>query len=266
LAGEIDAITYSCGTSNAAALATRSLSEIMDVLEGAQHEEGEAPFPGAQYHPVLAKALLVHAAGWHESLDELRVLLGLAGQDVRRELTRILGYGPVRRERLATSERTRVVLLGAGSIGKDQRHTFRFPLPRSLAASTEWRRLTITLAWLSPVNAHSQKYRMARLLFTPAKDDLKVSPVEADANAVFKGTVQHQVLEGSAAAGYVAGSSLAIDVDCRVDAGSLQNPVRYGLAASLEVASSVTVDLHAEVRAQVRAMVRERARSQVSVR
>ncbi|MCZ7537859.1 MAG: hypothetical protein M5T61_19320 [Acidimicrobiia bacterium] len=107
---------------------------------------------------------------------------------------------------------------------------------------------------------------MARLMFTPAKDELRVSPVEADANAVFKGTVQHQVLEGTAAAGYVTGSSLAIDVDCRVDAGSLKNPVRYALAASLEVATSVTVDLHAEVRARVQAVLRDRARAQVPAR
>lgn len=266
LAGEVDAIAYSCGTSNSAALATRALSEIMDALATAPNEEGEPPFPDAQYHPVLAKALLVHSAGWHGSLGQMRDLLGLSGQDVRRELTRILGYGPVRTERLATSERTRVVLLGAGSIGKDQRHTFSFPLPPSLAASTEWRRLPITLAWLSPINVHSQKYRMARLLFIPAKEDLKVSPVEADANAVFKGTVQHQVLEGSAAVVYVAGSSLVINVDCRVDGGKLETPVRYGLAASLEVGSSVNVDLHAEVRAQLRAVVRERTRTQVPVR
>lgn len=264
--GELNAISYSCGTSNAAALAARSLSGIFDVLEAARSQKDDAPFPDAQYHPVVAKTLLVHAAGWHDSLAQMRDLLGLTGQDVRRELTRMLGYGPVHDARVVTAERTRVVLLGAGSIGKGQRHTFNFPLPPSLAATTEWRRLTITLGWLSPTNVLSQKYRMARLLFTPAKDDLRVSPVEADNNAVFKGTVQHQVLEGTAAAGYVAGSSLAIDVDCRVDAGSLKNPVRYGIAASLEVATSVAVDLHAEVRAQAQVALRDRARAQVPTR
>lgn len=259
LSGQLDAVAHSCGTSNAVALAARSLGEIMDVLDAVRSEPGESSFPDAQYDPVLAKALLVHAAGWHDSLAQMRDLLGLTGQEVRRELTRLLGYGPVRGERVATAERTRVVLLGAGSIDKDQRHSYAFPLPPSLAAMTEWRRLTVTLAWLSPVNVHSQKYRMARLWFTPSKDDLAVAPVEADTNAVFKGTVQHQVLEGSAAVGYVAGSNLAIDVDCRVDAGTLDGPVRYGIAASLEVAASVAVDLHAEIRAQVQAAARARA-------
>ena len=78
-----------------------------------------------------------------------------------------------------------------------------------------------------------------------------------------QGTVQHQVLEGTAAAGYVAGSGLAIDVDCRVDAGRLTRPVRFGLAASIEVATSVAVDLQAEVRSQVQAAIRAQARARV---
>ena len=69
------------------------------------------------------------------------------------------------------------------------------------------------------------------------------------------------MFEGSAAAGYVAGSGLAIDIDCRIDAGKLQSPVRYGLAASLEIASTVAVDLHAEVRAQIQAVLRDRVRT-----
>lgn len=260
LAGEVDAVGYSCGTSNSTALASRTVSQIFDLLEGLQHDDDQFPFPDPQYHPVLAKTLLVHAAGWHDDLPRLRDLLRLSGQQTRRELTRILGYGLVHSDRATSAESTRVVLLGAGSIAKDQRNTFRFPLPSALSASTEWRRLTITLGWLSPVNVHSQKYRMARLWFTPSNDDIGVGPTEADHNAVLKGTVQHQVFEGAAATGYADGSALAIDIDCRSDAGSLQAPVRYGLAASLEVGASVRSDIHNEIRARLREQIRERAR------
>ena len=187
LAGETNAVSYTFGTSNSTALATRTLSQVFDVLEGLQHEDDQFPFPDPQYHPVLAKTLLVHAAGWHDDLSVLRDLLGLSRQQARRELTRILGYGVVRSQRATSAESTRVVLLGAGSIARDQRNTFRFPLPSALSASTEWRRLTITLGWLSPVNVQSQKYRMARLWFTSSKDDIGVAPIEADHNAVLKG-------------------------------------------------------------------------------
>lgn len=266
LGGELDAVTHTSGTSNAAALATRGLNGIFDVLEGLTVDAAGSPFPDAQYHPVLAKTLLVHAAGWHELMPTMRDALGLSGQDVRRELTRILGYGPVRDKRLATADRVRVVLLGAGSIAKDQRHTFRFPLPISLSAARDWRRLTITLGWLSPINVRSQKYRMARLQFTPPLDTLSLRPVEADHAAVLKGTVQHQVLEGHEAVAFVDGTELVIDVDCRADTGSFPAPVRFGLAASLEVGSNIQIDVHGEVLSRLRQEVRQRARAQVPAR
>ena len=259
LGGETDAVSYTCGTSNSTALATRILSQIFDLLEGLQHEEDQFPFPDPQYHPVLAKTLLVHSAAWHDELPRLQELLGLSGQQTRRELTRVLGYGVVRRQRATSAESTRVVLLGAGQIKSDQRNTFRFPLPAALSASTEWRRLTITMGWLSPINVQSQKYRMARLRFTPSLEDLGVAPSEADPSAVLKGTVQHQVLEGTAATTYADGAALTIDVDCRSDGGKLKSAVRYGLAASLEVGPAVRSDIHNEVRSRLSEQVRERA-------
>ena len=260
LNGEIDAVGFSCGTSNSTALATRTLSQIYDALEGLQDEGDQFLFPRQEYYPVLAKTLLVHAAGWHDERLRLRHLLGLTRRETRRELTRILGYGPVRVERATSAESTRVVLLGAGSIARDHRNTYHFPLPFELSTSTEWRRLTITLGWLSPVNVHSQKYRMARLRFTSSNDDLEVRPIEADPNAVLKGTVQHQVFEGTEAAGYIDGSALTINVDCRSDGGRLQTPVRYGLAASLEVGPTVRSDIHNEIRSRLSQQVRATAR------
>lgn len=266
LVGEVNTVAYSCGTSNAAALATRNLNAIFDLLETLTVDAAGSPFPDAQYHPVLAKALLVHAAGWHELAPTMREALGLSGHAVRRELTRLLGYGPVRDDRVAAADRVRVVLVGAGSATRDRRQTFRFPLPAALSASREWRRLTITLAWLSPVNVRSQRYRTARLWFKPPRDELAVDPKEADPYAVEKGTVQHQVLEGDAAVAFVDGAALAIDVDCRSDAGALTSPVRFGLAASLEVSPRVRVDLHAQLTALLRQEVRDRARAQVPAR
>lgn len=266
LFGEVDAITYTSGTSNAAALATRNVNAVFDVLESLTFDQVGSPFPRAQYHPVLAKALLVHAAGWHDALPTMRGVLGLSGREIRRELTRVLGYGAVRPDRLAAADRARVVLVGAGSIDRDQRHNFRFPLPTSLSGTREWRRLTITLAWLSPINIRSQRYRMARLWFKAPGDQLAVSPVEADRFAVEKGTVQHQVLEGDAAVAFVAGTELAIDVDCRADAGALPTAVRFGLAASVEVAATVRADLHSEVVARLQQQALVRARAQVPAR
>ncbi len=87
--------------------------------------------------------------------------------------------------------------------------------------------------------------------------------MEGDARVVQRGTVQHEVLEGSSAVAFGAGDVMEINVDCRVDAGSLGGAaVRYALIASLEVSQDVSVDLHAEVRDQLRTAIRPRARQQ----
>lgn len=62
--GALNGTAYLHGTSNATALATRTADHIFDVLEAIQSADGEPPFATAEYHPVLAKALLVHAASW----------------------------------------------------------------------------------------------------------------------------------------------------------------------------------------------------------
>lgn len=257
-AGALDATAYSYGTSNATALATRAANHVVDVLESVTPSGGEFPFPDAQYHPVLAKTLLVHAASWGTLRDKLGDMLGLDPASARRDLTQLLGYGAVDPTRVAAASRTRVVLLGAGAMAGGLRHQFALPLPPSLASTTDWRRLTITLGWLSPINTRSQRHRMARLFFQPPQSALGVARAEADYKAVRKGTIQHEILEGRAALAFTANQTLAIDVDCRIDAGNLAAPVRYGLAVSLEMATTVQADIHAEVRQGLQTQVRDR--------
>jgi hypothetical protein len=45
-------------------------------------------------------------------------------------------------------------------------------------------------------------------------------------------------------------------VNCRADAGALEEAVPYALAITLEVAESMSVDIYNEVRARVQAQVR----------
>jgi hypothetical protein len=263
--GLLNATAHSYGTSNATALATRASSHIFDVLESADAIPGEFPFPDAQYHPVLAKTLLVHAASWGSLRERLSDLLGLEPVSTRRDLTQLLGYGAVDPSRVATATRTRVVLLGAGSIMGDERHQFAFPLPPSLASTTEWRRLTITLGWLSPVNARSQRHRMARLFFQPPQDELRVARTDAHHSAARKGTIQHEILEGRAAVVFTANQALAIEVDCRIDAGKANTPIRYGLAVSLELATTIRADVHAEIKQALRVQLRDRLAAQAQL-
>lgn len=146
----------------------------------------------------------------------------------------------------------------------NQRQTFTLPLPASLAATTEWRRLTITLGWLSEVNPRRRKHRMARLSSEPDGDSLGVGRTEAEYWVARAGTVQHEILEGQRAIAFAVGDGLQIGVDCRVDAGSLSVPVRFGIAATLEVGAAVQSDIHAEIHQQLQVRLRDRARQNTS--
>jgi hypothetical protein len=53
---------------------------------------------------------------------------------------------------------------------------------------------------------------------------------------------------------------MEINVDCRVDVGRLSAPVRYGLAATLEVAATVQADIQAEIQQQLQIRLRTRTR------
>ena len=128
---------------------------------------------------------------------------------------------------------------------------FVFPLPPSLSAVAEKRRLTITLAWLSPVDCRRQKYRIAHLWFNP-KNAIAPTRVCYDDKAVQRGTVQHEVLEGSMAVDFQDGDSIAITVNCRADAGRIVEPVRYALAVTLEVAEGIDIPIYQEVRDRLR--------------
>jgi hypothetical protein len=84
-------------------------------------------------------------------------------------------------------------------------------------------------------------------------DPLQVARTQADWRAVQRGTVQHEILEGERAAVFIDGANLEIQVSCRSDAGVLEDVVPYALAATLEVAEDIGIDIYNEVAVRVRA-------------
>jgi hypothetical protein len=144
--------------------------------------------------------------------------------------------------------------LGIGELEDEEGHEFQFPLPPGLSAVTEKRRLTITLAWISPVSCTRQNYRIAHLWFNP-KNDLTPARICADHDAVQRGTVQHEVLEGNDAVDFQDGEIITIKVNCRADAGDIPEPIRYGLVVTLEVAEGIDINIYEQVRDRLRIRV-----------
>lgn len=116
--------------------------------------------------------------------------------------------------------------------------------------------MTITLAWLTPVNPRHQSWRRADLWFAPPREPLYIERQQADWRAVQRGTLQHEILEGADAAVYVDGANLEIQINCRSDAGALEEDVPYALAVTLEVAEEVGVPIYEEIRVRVQERVR----------
>ena len=90
--GSLDNSVFTFGTSNATALVTREASHMFDLLEAGE-ASGDPAFPDPLFHPVLAKALLVHASEWGDGSAQLRRVLSMDPQKARKELTMLLGYG-----------------------------------------------------------------------------------------------------------------------------------------------------------------------------
>jgi hypothetical protein len=241
---------HSCGTSGANAMGVRGALTILEQLDQLRDFWGEQ-FPGPQFDAVLVKAALAHTASWGAARDAVSSMLAAAGEaSGRASIARFLGYGVATPPRsLGLDDDTRITALYAGEILEGDADHYTFPLPPALAGSTIERRLTFTLAWLTPVNAGHRNYRRAALKVEPADpSDVFGDRDEADAMATRRGTLQHEVLRGANAVPYLDGATAEFVVSCRADAGELENPVPYAFVVSLEVPIETHLPIYAEIR------------------
>ncbi len=265
-AGATNATVFTTGTSNATALVTREASHLFDILETSGSDNGEDPLPDARYHPLLVRALLVHASGWGQWGTRLRQELGLDNQQARRQLTALLGYGGLDAARLGTAATNRAVLVAGGHIARDERHTYELPLPPSLQSRAEWHRFTITLAYMAPTVGQLTRYRSAKVYFaTPDTGLAGGDRIDAEHNTVRRGSLQHEIIEGTRAMVFGDGDAFPIHIECMDDAQRLGagKSIRYALVVSVETAVETSTTVHAEVRARLRQQVRDRVRERV---
>ncbi|GGC88066.1 serine protease [Thalassobacillus devorans] len=247
--GHLNKTGYTRGTSNSTALATRNGALLYDELLEILGENKERV-----NITLLIKALLVHGASWESTLSIIEGALNEGEKKNLRDriVPRLIGYGVSDITRILEPKPYRATIIGTNKLTKDEAHEYTIPLPPSLSSKDVWRRLTITLAWFSPVNALNQKYRQAKLSFTPPQEDILVTRTEADHNSVKRGTLQHEILEGEQAVPFVDGSNLEIKVNCQEDAGGLGDiEVPYSLVVTFEVAEGVDIEVYNEIRERI---------------
>ena len=136
-------------------------------------------------------------------------------------------------------------------------------MPPSLRAKAEWHRFTITLAFTAPTVGQLTRYRSAKVYFsTPDMSLAGGERSDAEHNAVRRGSLQHEIVQGSRAMSFVDGENFPIHVECMDDAQRLRagNTIRYALVVSAETAEQTSNTIHEEVRDRLRARARVQGR------
>ena len=254
--GSTDGKCYMRGTSNSAALVSRAAAMIYDVLDELRTHPGGEMIDRVP-RSIWLKALLTHSADWGRAGAFAAETLRTAKNRHRfkDEVARFLGYGRIRLDRVRECTEYRATAIVGGELRSDFSHVHRFPLPPSLSGQRGFRRLTVTLGWLTPVNPRHHGWRRAHLWFEPPADRLRIKRKQADGRAVLRGTLQHEILEGDEATTFVDGPNLDIQVNCRADAGELNETVPYALVTTLEVAEALGIPAYEEIRERVRELV-----------
>lgn len=122
-------------------------------------------------------------------------------------------------------------------------HLFDFPIPPSIGQQRINKKLVVTLAYNSPLNFQTRKYRKAQLYFDNISDNspLTLNRSYYDFRTAQSGTVQHDILEGDKADVFIDGDAINIKVNCREDAGGLTEAVKYGLCVTFEVQEQIPI-------------------------
>ncbi len=256
-AGNLDRVRPSNGTSTATALATRAahrlFEALMDVEGGSMHSDMEPRF-----YAVVIKALLVHRSKWGNRADFLSRLYGPHGQGKHIErhdnIARLLGYGFPDIEEAISCAPNRATLVGHGTIAAKTANIHRIPLPPSLDGVTEPRAITVTVAWLSPINHRHRAYRRAKLEVGAVKrlEDaagVKRSKEQPSDKSGARGTVSHTRYKGREAVPFVDDGHVLLRVFCREQAGQLDQNIRYGIAVTIEAGENIPV--YQEVKAKL---------------
>lgn len=246
----INGTTHNFGTSNATALTSRLCSDILKIIRTIP----TLNLP-SEFEAIAIKSMVIHSCRWREMGNDVHNnLVPSTPRKKREETLRMIGYGcPSPTDILCTDQR--VTLIGYGTLRQNQQQEFRFPLPPCLISKAVKKRLTITLAWFSPIDPLSNNYRLAKLFFESEKDlDIAKERTDADKNTSRRGTVQHEVFEGKHATIFEDGDEMKILVKCKKDE-RLTTPVKFVIMVTLEAAPSTGLPIYEEVRSKLRPRV-----------
>lgn len=257
IGGTTTKVGRSTGTSNAAALVTRTAVKIADVVEELFNRDGH-DWVRLRTRAVVLKALLAHSCNWGNAGRLMDSLYGGGWQRRREAISRFLGYGRPSHSRIIRGDGSRITLLADDVIRPDLLHEYKIPVPRAMVGNRELRRIVLTLAWSTPTDPASRRYRgvLAEIVDMNGKRNFwggVGSTLQPHPFAGRRGTLQHLVFEGSKLIRSVQEGTFFVGVQARADLPTFATAeIPYALAITLELAQPVRNDLFADVQARVR--------------
>jgi hypothetical protein len=240
---------HEIGTSNATALMSRNGYFCYEVLQELI-EDNNINIENDKI-AILIKAMLAHGCSWDTIGDEIEKRLGnLDATSIKSIKSRWIGYGYPHIDKVKECTEQRATVIGFGELKEEEAHVYSLPLPPSLSSQTIKRRLTITLAWFSPISSNTQRYRTSRLWFE-AKNQVATNRADSDWQAVRRGTLQHEIFEDATAAAFIDGDTISIKVNCSKDANSFSESIPYAILVSLEVAEGLNLPIYQEIKERI---------------
>ena len=127
---------------------------------------------------------------------------------------------------------------------------YSIPIPIEFHEKSLKRKLTVTLAYLSPIHPSSIKYREKQVWVTINNGNSLIgSRAEYDYHTVQRGTLQHEIFENDSIEVWDIDQSIELKVNCR-GCASENNPemlIPYALFATFEMAPDCGVDVYQKV-------------------
>jgi hypothetical protein len=238
---------FSFGTSDAAAQMTHEAVKCFNTLTEIFISETGSEIPN-DYKANLVKAMLAHGATWENISEQLSA----ATSDSPKQLTKWIGNGVPDVDKVQSCTINRITLIGIGSLKKDEGDVFHLPLPVDFSSQLVKRRLTVTLAYISPTSPDRQLYRTAQLWFN-VEDEKGLVPDRQNTEwqAVRKGTLQHEIFIGENPVVW-NDDDIIIKVNCKEEAGKFKESIPYCLFVSFEVAEGLNIDLYTKVATKIK--------------
>lgn len=247
----LNGTAFTCGTSNATAISSRTCSNLLKIIRNIP----DLNLP-SDYEAIAIKAMFIHSCKWGEmGINMMAHYVPQIARKQRNETLKMIGYGyPDPNHTLVCTDQ-RITLIGYGNIRQNQQIEFSFPLPPSLISQAVKKRLTITLAWFSPINPNGKNYRLAKLSFDAVNQNvITKTRTDADTHTSKHGTVQHEIFEGEHAAVFEDGDELKILIQCKKEEDLLVS-VKFVTLVTLEIAPETMLPIYEEVKTRIRPQI-----------